>query len=113
MKIFYQVITVILMLLAVSSGISKIMLMEQDVMFFAPYGFSNALLMIFGVAQVIGGLLLMPFKTRVLGAIIVAITFVISLVMLLMAKSMLFAAVTLVSLLLLGMVVKERLSASS
>ncbi|GJM06113.1 MAG: hypothetical protein DHS20C09_21090 [marine bacterium B5-7] len=109
MKIFNWIILAILVFLAVSSGVTKIMLMEQDVEFFSTYGFTNPLLIAYGTAQVIGGLLLIPPKTRVLGAIIVAITFVISLVMLIMANSWLFTVVTIISLLLLGMVIRERL----
>ena len=112
MKTLYLGILAILFFLAVSSGITKIMLMEQDVVFFSAYGFTNPLLMVYGAAQVFGGLLLILPKTRVTGAIIVAITFVISLVMLVMAKSWLFVVITIISLLLLVMLIRDSLTSA-
>ena len=83
MKAVSTTIVVILVLLAVSSGIAKIMLMEQDVAFFAKYGFSDPILIAYGLTQLVGGLLMIVAKTRLAGAVIVAITFLLSLVLLL------------------------------
>jgi len=104
MKNFIIAIVAILTFLAVSSGITKVMLMQQDVDFFGKYGFSNTILMIYGAVQLIGGILL-PFpKTRMVGAAIVVITFSISLVVLLMDGNYPVSAVTIVATLLAGFV---------
>ncbi|MGI9234441.1 MAG: DoxX family protein [Woeseiaceae bacterium] len=106
MKIALAILLVILTLLAVFSGITKIALMPQDVEFFGRYGFSNLMLIVFGVAQLIGGVLL-PFKrTRFWGAAIVAITFFISLVVLVMDGNTPVSVVTAIATLLLLMVMK-------
>ena len=83
MKTVSTIILVILIFLVVSSGITKVMLMQQDVDFFGQYGFSDSILIVYGLAQLIGGLLLVFKRTRFFAAVIVAITFLISLAVLL------------------------------
>lgn len=107
MKLASTIILVLLMFLAISSGVTKMALMQQDVDFFGKYGFSNPILIAFGATQLIGGLLL-PFKrTRFSGAAIVAMTFLISLVVLLMEGNIPVSIATIVATLLLGMVMKQ------
>ena len=106
MKVVFPVVLAALVFLAVSSGITKIMLMQQDVDFFGKYGFSNPILIAYGTAQLIGGVLLLFRRTRFAGAAIVAITFVISLVLLLMDGNIVFSIATVVATLLLGVIMK-------
>lgn len=107
MNILLAANLVILVLLATSSGITKIMLMPQDVEFFGNFGFSNHILVLYGVSQLIGGLLLVIKRTRFAGAVIVAITFAISAVVLIIAKQVGFTIFTFVALLMLGVVMKQ------
>jgi hypothetical protein len=107
MKLITTIILVLLVLLAVSSGITKIALMQQDVDFFGKYGFSNPILIVFGTIQLIGGILLLLRKTRFLGATIVAITFLVSLVLLLLEGNVAVSIATAVAMLLLGFVMKQ------
>ena len=105
MKIFVYILLAVLVFLAVSSGLTKVMLMQQDVDFFAPYGFTNPILMAFGAIQIAGGILLGVPKTRIIGACIVAITFLISAVVLLLSDNLPVAGVTLLFVFLLGFVI--------
>jgi len=98
---------IILVLLSTSSGITKIMLMPQDVEFFGNFGFTDQILILYGVSQLIGGIMLLVKQTRCAGAIIVAITFAISAVVLLAAKQLGFTVFTVVTLLMLGVVMKQ------
>lgn len=107
MKIVFTIILAILSLLAISSGIAKIMLMQQDVDFFGKYGFSDVMLIAFGLIQLLGGLLLVFTKTRFIGAAIVAVTFLLSLVLLLMDGNMPVSIITLIATLLLGVIMKQ------
>ena len=109
MKIVTAIILVILVLLAVSSGATKILLMEQEVGFFGKYGFSNPLLMAFGFAQVLGGLLMIFPRTRFIGASIVAATFLVSLALLLIEGNIPLSIITGVATLLLAAVIKQNL----
>lgn len=107
MKIVSTIILVVLILLAVSSGITKVALMQQDVDFFGKYGFSNPILIAYGLVQVIGGVLMAFRRTRFVGAATVAITFLISLVVLLMEGDLPVSIVTVVATLLLGVTMKQ------
>jgi len=101
------VILVILIFLAVSSGVSKTLLVQQDVDFFGKYGFSNPALIAFGLVQLVGGGLMAFKKTRFVGAAIVAVTFLVSLVLLLLEGNIPVSIVTAVATLLLGVVMKQ------
>ena len=113
MKLFVNVVLVILVLLAGLSGVSKVMLMPQDVEFFSQYGFTNSVLIIFGVVQLLGGLLLIFSKTRIIGAIIVLLTFLISAVVLLMSGKIMVAFITLVFVGLAGLIINQTLNAKA
>ena len=107
MKTVSTIILVILIFLAVSAGLTKVLLMQQDVDFFGAYGFSNPILVAYGLVQLVGGVLLAFKKTRFSGAAIVAITFLISLVVLLMDGNIPVSVATVVAMLLLGVVMKQ------
>jgi len=107
MKVAYTIVLIILTLLAISSGIPKVLLVPRDVEFFGQYGFSNIALMIFGAVQLIGGILLPFRKTRFVGAAIVASTFLVSLVLLLMDGNLVVSMITIAMTLLLGVVMKQ------
>jgi len=107
MEVLFKVVLVFLVFLAVSSGITKIMLMQQDVEFFGAYGFTNFLLILYGATQLIGGILIAIPKTRVIGALIVAITFLVSAIVLIMAGNIPVAIVTIIMILLLGLIAKQ------
>ena len=107
MKIFYYVVLALLVFLAISSGIPKVMLMEQDVEFFSQYGFTNSILIAFGVAHIVGGVLLAIPKTREVGAIIVGVLFLISAVVLILSGNIAVAIVTGVAIVLLFFVAKK------
>ena len=107
MKIAYTIILVILTFLSISSGTAKMLLMQREVDFFGQYGFSNTILIIHGTMQLIGGLLLPFSKTRFVGAAIVASTFLVSLVVLLVDGNIPVSMITIVMTLLLGVVMKR------
>jgi hypothetical protein len=107
MKIAYTIMLFILTFLAIASGVTKVLLMQREVDFFGQYGFSNMILMIYGAVQLVGGLLLPFGKTRFVGAAIVASTFLVSLVVLLMDGNMPVSVVTIAITLLLGVVMKR------
>lgn len=107
MKIIMNVTLLILVLLAVSSGVAKTMLMPTDVEFFNRFGFSDSVLVAFGISQLIGGILLVPLKFRLAGAVIVSITFLISLLLLILAGDFVVATITFVCIVLLAVVMRN------
>ena len=106
MKIGFAILLAMLTLLAVSSGIAKIALMPSEVEFFGRYGFSDPMLIAFGVAQLIGGILLPLKRTRFAGATVVACTFLVSLGILLIDGNIAISIVTAIATLLLFLVMK-------
>jgi len=107
MRIAFVILLAILTFLAVSSGVTKILLMQQDVEFFGRYGFTNPMLIAFGAAQLIGGILLPFKKTRFTGAAIVASTFVVSLAFLLIDGNIPISVVTVIVTFLVFVVMKR------
>lgn len=107
MKIFFYIALVVLVFLAVSSGTTKVLLMPQDVEFFGQYGFSDPILIAYGLVQCVGGVLLAIPETRIFGAVIVAITFLISAVVLVISGDVSIALLTVFFTGLLGFVVKS------
>ena len=105
--VFMIVILTVLVLLAVSSGVAKILLMVQEVAFFGAYGFTNAMIIAFGATQLIGGFLLVFHKSRLIGAALVGITFAISAILLVMDGNFPLAVITVAMMVLLFWVVKE------
>jgi hypothetical protein len=111
MKFASTIILLLLVFLAISSGIAKIVLMQQEVEFFGKHGFTAPVLIIFGASQLIGGVMLLIEKTRFFGAGIVATTFLVSLVLLLLDGNIPMSIVTAAATLLLGVVMKQSWSA--
>ena len=109
MKIIFYIILVILVLLAISSGITKVLLMPRDVEFFGQYGFSNPILVFFGLIQLVGGIILAIPKTRIVGAAVVAFTFLISAIVLFLSGNIPITAVTLIFTALLVFIAKYNL----
>lgn len=106
MKIAFSILLVLLTALAVLSGVTKIILMPNEVEFFSQYGFSNPMLIAFGAVQLVGGILLPWKKTRFAGATLVTLTFLVSLAILLRDGNMAVSIVTAIVTILLIVVMK-------
>ncbi|NNF66408.1 MAG: hypothetical protein HKM98_02760 [Gammaproteobacteria bacterium] len=96
MKIAITIIAVLIGLLSIAAGGAKVALVPEEVEFLGQFGLTNALIVVFGTVQVLGGLLMVIPKTRVVGSIIAALGFAVSAVLLLMAGNAAFAGVSLV-----------------
>jgi hypothetical protein len=107
LRYLFNTILGVLVFLSLSSGITKVLLMEQDVEFFGGYGFSNPILIAFGALQIISGLMLLIPKSRLAGALIVSATFIISLFILVLEQSVVPSLLTVISLAMLGFVIQQ------
>jgi len=104
-RYLWNLVIAVLALLAVSSGIAKIMQMPQDVEFFGRYGFNSSMVIGFGVLQLVGGVLLVFKKTRITGSVIVFLTFLLSLVFLLLDANLPFSIASIFAMIALAAVV--------
>ncbi|MBT8101556.1 MAG: hypothetical protein KJO95_01220 [Gammaproteobacteria bacterium] len=96
MKLAFTIIAVLIGLLSIAAGGAKVALVPEEVEFLGQFGLTNALIIVFGTAQVLAGLLMVIPKTRLVGSIIAALGFAVSAVLLLMAGNAAFAGVSLV-----------------
>lgn len=95
MKYVTTVLLCIVIFLAVSSGITKVMLMPQDVEFFGRYGLHGPGLIAFGAVQILAGLALISRRHRFLAAQVVSVTFAASALFLLLDGAIVMAGITL------------------
>jgi hypothetical protein len=107
MKVVSTIVLVLLILLGAASGVPKVMLMEQEVNFFGQYGFANWMLIAFGLTQIAGAVLMVFTRTRFIGAAIVAITFLISLAVLILEGNVPVSIITAVATMSLGAIMVQ------
>ncbi len=68
----------LIVLLSLSSGASKVMLISQETAFFGRFGFSDIHIVMIGICQIVGGILVVFPRTRKFGALLVGLTFLLS-----------------------------------
>ncbi len=111
MNMFQKVILGLLIVLSLTSGAAKVLQVADDVKFFQEAGLSINMLVLLGIFQILGGVLLIFQKTRISGAIIVAISLVISTVVILVNGKVLFGVVSLLPVILTVLVIKNEIAA--
>lgn len=104
MKVATTIVAVLISLLSIAAGAAKIALVPEEVSFLSQFGFTSALTVTFGIAQVLGGLLLVIPTTRFFGSLIVGLAFALSAVLLLIGGNLPFAGVSLIPVGLAGLV---------
>ena len=92
----------ILILLGIAAGFVKIIRMPQELDFFQAVGLSELSLVLFGVAQFCGGVLLVFRRSRLAGAAISAIVFLASAIMVFITGAYGFGAVSLLPAMMSG-----------
>lgn len=77
MKLINKILLTIVVIFGIAAGTAKLMQLPQEINFLQSAGISNALIMTFGIMQLLGGLLATVRRTRVIGCVLIAITFLI------------------------------------
>jgi len=113
MKIATTIIAILIGVVSVAAGTAKVMLVPEEAKFMAQFGFFDALTITFGIAQVIGGLLLVIPGTRIYGAVTTGIFFTISFIMVASTGNFAFATVSLLPILLAGFVIFQSIKTQS
>ncbi len=78
MKIALRINWILTILLSISTGLFKLMQQQADIDLFKTIGFSMTAVTMLGVIQLLGGLLLIPAKTRKIGAYVMIPTFIVA-----------------------------------
>ena len=94
MKIVNILIIVIVALLSIAAGLAKVMQTQQEMEFLQSFGLSSALIVAFGLVQIMGGVLLVSQKTRLLGAVLAASALVVSTVLIFVTGNLIFGLVS-------------------
>ena len=94
MKIFNIVIVAIIALLSIAAGLAKLLQSQQEMEFLLAAGLSPALIVVFGLVQVAGGILLLPHKTRLPGALLAASALVVSTILILIGGNLVFGLIS-------------------
>lgn len=108
MKIFKIIILTLLVGLGISSGVAKIMLIPGEMSFFKGVGFSESFLVLFGITQLIGSILLVFKKLKKIGAFILAITFCISTICIFLNGTIGFGFFSILPILMAGFIIYDK-----
>lgn len=101
------IILVLLVLLGAAAGLAKITLAPPEVGFFSGLGLGTLVVVAFGILQFVGALLLPFKKTRLVGAVILDVTFTLSVVMILMTGQIGFALVSVIPVIMAGYIIYD------
>lgn len=96
MRVVLMVVAVLVGFLSVAAGAAKVARVPEEVAFLEQFGFSSVVIVLFGVVQIMGGLLLLVPRTRALGALVAGVAFSVSVVLLVADGNLGFAAVSLI-----------------
>lgn len=96
MKIVNVVIIAIISFLSISAGLAKVMQTQQEMEFLQGVGLSSFLIIVFGLVQVSGGVLLMPRKTRMLGAVLATSALFVSTVLIFVGGNLVFGLISII-----------------
>ncbi|WP_299535063.1 hypothetical protein [Ulvibacterium sp.] len=100
MKLLYKINLILLIALSLATGVFKILRQEADIELFKVLGMTAALTAGLGIAQVMGGILLVFSKTRKYGALLMIVTFLLATIAVFMNGMMVFGTVSLLFILM-------------
>jgi hypothetical protein len=106
-KIVNYLIIAIVALLCIAAGLAKVMQTPQEMEFLQGAGLSPGLIIVFGAVQILGGLLLIPPKTRMVGAVIAAAAFAVSAALIFMSGNLNFGLISIFPVVLAGIVIYQ------
>lgn len=96
MKIVNALIIAIIALLSIAAGLAKVMQSPQEMEFLQSFGLSSFLIVVFGLVQIAGGVLLVPRKTRMPGAILATSALLLSAILIFIGGNLVFGLVSLI-----------------
>ena len=109
MKYVHVLIIAAVALLSIAAGLVKLMQSQQEVEFLQGLGLSVFLIVMFGLVQVIGGVLMAPKQTRLPGAVLVALGFIVSTILIFIAGNVAFGLISVIPAALASMIIYRTL----
>lgn len=96
MKVVVTVLAVLTGLLSIAAGAAKVALVPNEAEFLAGFGLSEFTMRLFGIVQIVGGLLLAVPATRIIGGLVAATGFAVSAALIFASGNVAFGGVSLV-----------------
>ena len=107
MDILKKINLVLVILLSISAGIAKVTPNPTVVEFYQWIGLSETLVFVFGIAQIIFGLLIISKKLRKLGAILTAVMFGLMTIFTFVNEWYAIGAFSILPIILTGFIIRE------
>lgn len=113
MKLLKKINLVLLILLGGAAGLAKVTQAPPEIAFFHGIGLGAMVVVAFGILQLVSAILLVFDSRRHIGAILLCVTFSLSVVMILVTGQIGFAAASIIPVLMAGWVIYDtRISGS-
>ena len=97
----------VIALLSIAAGLAKVMQTEQEMEFLQSFGLSTALIIAFGMVQIAAGVLLIPSKTRMFGAVLATSALVISTILIFAGGNLKFGLLSTITIALACVIVYQ------
>ena len=107
MKIVNILIIAIISFLSIAAGLAKVMQTQQEMEFLQGVGLSSFLIVVFGLVQISGGVLLMPRKTRMLGAVLATSALFVSTVLIFVGGNLVFGLISILPIALASVIIYQ------
>ena len=104
MKFVHILIVAAIAILSVAAGLAKVLQSQHEIEFLQGLGLSIFVIMVFGLLQIIGGVLMAPKKTRMPGAVLVTLGFVVSTVLVFIGGNVTFGLISVIPAALAGVI---------
>jgi hypothetical protein len=105
MKKFTIILIVLIALLSFLAGLAKVTHQPEEVKFLEGFGFNPTLILVYGLIQALGAVLLIFHKTKLVGALISFIAFSLSTVLIFASGNYIFGFISLIPIMLIILVV--------
>ena len=107
MKVFNILIVAVIALLSIAAGLAKVLQTQQEMEFLQGLGLSTFLIVVFGLAQVLGGIMMAPDKTRLHGTVLVTFALILSTILLFMGGNVAFGLFSVIPIALAGVIISQ------
>ena len=104
LKVIHILIVLAIAILSVAAGLAKVLQSQHEIEFLQGLGLSMFLIIVFGLLQIIGGVLMAPEKTRMPGAVLVALGFMVSAVLVFIGGNVTFGLISVIPAALAGVI---------
>ena len=99
---------VAVLLLALTSGIAKIMLIPEELAFFQKVGLTETAIILVGILQIISAVLILINRFRIIGTTLLGITFIFSTILIFLSGDVTFGLFSTLPILLIFFIVKTK-----